>query len=231
MRGRWRNGALALTAVLAAVGFARNVLVLQPPAAAALPKTLQLTAPRLRGQASQKEPIGPPQRGRDVALGPAHRYRLGPGEPHLELVARRSRSWDGMAPETLKGQRLLRLGPREQVALGRLEGKSALRTCLVGRGRDEREPSAAVEEAELNSAVIRWRGRLDWPPEPMHQLWRALTIQAGARVSERWECLRVTLVNEASDDQPTAEKKLVPAWRTVRPQLAGWGEHWEGVNY
>lgn len=235
MRGRWRDGALALAALLAALGLVRSVLVLRTPAAADLPASLRRSGPQLAGWRLVGQELKPGWQGRDQALGPRYRYRLRPlagGEPlQLELVVRRSRHWPAMARVGLSAVRYRRLGPRQQVALGRSGGQPALQTCLVGRGLGEAGPTAAVLLDELSPAVARWRGRLDWPAEPWRQLARALAIQAGLRVSERWECLQVTLVVEGSVAQPASDGTLLAAWRQLNPQLADWGEQWAGVAY
>lgn len=235
MRGRWRDGALALAALLAVLGLGRSLLVLRTPAAADLPAALRSPGSQLAGWRLVKQQVQPGWQGRDLAQGPRYRYRLRPlagGVPlQLELVVRRSRYWEMLAPAGLTAVRKLRLGPRQQVALGRSGGQPALQTCLVGRGVDESGPTAAVLQEDLSEAVVRWRGRLDWPASAHGQLARALAIQAGLRVSERWECLQVTLVLEGPAAQAEAEAALLAAWRQLHPQLAGWGETWERVTF
>lgn len=229
MKGRWLDWVLAITALLAAVGLVRNVRVLHPPAAANLPEPLRHPGPKLAGQRGLREAFVPARRERNMALGPAYRFRM--KHVGLELVVRRRRSFIAMAPEELKEQRLLRLGPRQQVALGQLDGKAALRTCLVGRGRDEPGPTAAVLEEELWPAMVRWRERLDQPRGLGERVVRISAIQAGLRVGERWECLQVTLVLEEAPNQGKPDQRLLAAWRELYPQLAVWGEQWEGVKY
>ena len=231
MKGRWLDGGLAITALLAAVGLVRNVLVLHPPAAGDLPEPLSHPGPQLAAQRRLLEALVPARRERDVAWGPTYRFRMKHAGLGLELVTRRSRSFIGMAPEELKQQRLLRLGPRQQVALGQLDGKAALRTCLVGRGQDQPGPTAAVLEEELWRAVERWRDRLDQPRGLGERVVRISAIQSGLRVGERWECLQVTLVLEGPSRQQLADQRLLSAWKELYPQLALWGEQWEGVKY
>ena len=231
MKGRWLDGALAMAALSAAVGLVRSVLVLHPPAAADLPEPLRHPGPQLAGQRSLVEPPSPARRERDVAWGPAYRFRLRDEGLGLDLVARRSRSFTVMGNVELKEQRLLRLGLRQQVVLGRLDGKAALRTCLVGRGRDEPGPIAAVLEEELWRAAARWRERLDQPRGLGERLVRISAIQAGLRVGERWECLQVSLVLEEAHHQNQADQRLLAAWKELYPQLALWGEQWEGVKF
>jgi len=231
MKGRWLDGVLAVAMLLLALGLARSVLVLHPPAAADLPEPLRHPGPQLAGQSGLQEALSPARLGRDVAWGPAYRFCMKHAGLRLELVTRRSRSFIGIAPEDLKQQRLLRLGPRQQVALGQLDGKAALRTCLVGRGRDEPGPTAAVLEEELWPAVGRWRDRLDQPRGLGEKVVRISAIQSGLRVGERWECLQVTLVLEGPSRQQLADQGLLSTWKEIYPQLAVWGEQWEGVGY
>lgn len=228
---RWRDEMLVVSALLAALGLFRSVLLLSPPSAGDLPETLRNTDPRLVGRQSWREPVMPSVRKRDVSWSPVYRYSLGSSALHLELVVRRSRTWMAMAPERLTEQRLLRLGPRQQVALGRLKGREALRTCLVGRGANESGPSAEITQDELLRAVQRWQARFDEPTDRWRQLKRVLAIQAGLRAPGRWECLQVTLVSEVSHANKQADSKLVAVWQELYPQLFSWGEQWEGVDY
>ena len=231
MNGSWRDRALALAAGLAVVGLVRTVLLVRTPAAASLPDglragVLQLQPYRVRAAGGE-----PGWQGRDRAQGPSQRYTLLPAEGvplQLELVVRRSRHWDGLEPEPLEQPRLLRLGAKQQVVLGLRSGQPALRTCLVGRGVDGAGAVAAVDRLELIGAVARWRDRLDRPPGVGGQLLRAVAIQGGLRVSERWECLQVTLGRPGGKHGDGA---LLAAWRRLYPRLQGWGEQWEGVRY
>ncbi|MEB3243665.1 MAG: hypothetical protein VKO44_08515, partial [Cyanobacteriota bacterium] len=175
---------------LAAFGFIRILLLLQTPAAADLPESLR--GPRLRLEADRWQPttVLPPRREQDVAWGPSHRYHVLP--PHgralrLELVVRRSRDWKGMALSVPAGASILELSPHQQVLVGTIEGRPGLRTCVVGRGLGELQPRALVEPNATVLAVERWRDRLDGTTTPAERLWRGLAIQAGLRVSERWE--------------------------------------------
>lgn len=227
----WRDRALVLAAVLAGVGLLRNVLVLRTPAAADLPAGVH--ANLLRSEDPRIQLVGeePGWQGRDRSQGPTHRYTLASaaGVPlQLELVVQRHRTWEHLAPEALEQPRLLRLGPRQQVALGLSGGQPALRTCLVGRALQDSAPTAAVATDDLFPAVQRWRDRLDRPPGLGGQLLRAALIQAGLRVSERWECLQVTLVRPGGEG---GDGELLAAWRQLYPRLQGWGEQWEGVRY
>ncbi|MFO7628487.1 MAG: hypothetical protein R6W06_03015 [Prochlorococcaceae cyanobacterium] len=239
----WRNRGLALLAALAALGLLRSLLVLQAPAAADLPEPLLRAVARLPGYRSTVLPTQPARRERDLAWGPRYRWRLLPAagsEPLLlELVVRRSRQGEALPPEPLVAPRLLRLGPRQQVALGRSGSLPALRTCLVGRGPDEAGPTVAVRPYDLSQAVARWRRRLDGPASSGNWWRRQAAIQAGLRLEERWECLRVTLQFDgpiaagtaAARDTAAADAQLLEAWRQLRPGLRSWGEAWEGLGY
>lgn len=234
MRGRWRDRGLALVAMLAALGLLRSLLVLQAPAAADLPEPLRRRGPQLKGYRSVALPSQPARRTRAVAWGPGYRWRLLPqagAEPLLlELVVRRSRQGEAMAPDLLAAQRLLSLGPGQQVALGRIGPHPALQSCLVGRGRQDPEPTAAVKPATLTGAAQRWRERFEGPLSPGAALRREAAIQAGLRLEERWECLQVTLHLEKRP-QAAADGQLLAAWRQLRPQLQSWGERWDGMTY
>lgn len=232
MKQRRLDLGLALLAVLAALGLLRSLLVLQAPAAADLPQPLLRAGPQLPGYRSTALPSQRPRRERDLAWGPGYRWRLQPvGEAEpllLELVVRRSRQEQALAPEPLAAQRLLSLGPGQQVALGRIGPRPALRTCLVGRGQLEAGPTAAVRPYDLSQAVSRWRQRLDSYASSGDWWRRQAAIQAGLQLEERWECLRLTLQLEGP---LAADAQLLAAWRQLLPQLQGWGERWQGKTY
>lgn len=253
MRGPWLHGALALVAGLATVGLLRSLLMRNPLPAADLPEPLRRGGPTLAGYRSAALPTLPARRERDRAWGPRLRWHLlpligtepsaepsgGPEPLVLELVVRRSRMRGAMAPDPLAAQRLLRLGSRQQVALGWIGARPALQTCLVGRGPRETGPTAAVQSDELTGAAGRWRQRLEGPLGPDAALRRELAIQLGLRLEERWECLQVTLRRDgpaAGERSPAAgraaaDAQLVGAWRQLTPQLQSWGERWQGLAY
>lgn len=235
MRGPLLDSALVIVATLAVVGFVRSLVVLESPAAADLPEPLRSVGPKLVGYRTLQQSTIPGKRERDVAWGPTHRYQLVPtkGAPlSLELVVRRGRDWKAMEWEQMAGSRSLQLGPRQHVRLGTVEKRQALQTCIVGRGNGEEEPTAIAKERDLESAVIRWRDRLDQPVSTNGRILRGIAIQAGLRVSERWECLWVTLKDE---EQPQGSKggsdaRLLTTWKELFPTLRVWGETWSGVN-
>jgi hypothetical protein len=230
---RWVDAVLVVVAGLSVAGLVRSIALVSP-AAADLPEPLRSEGLRLAAYRSLKLSPTPPRVGQDGSWGPTHRYQLVPpkGEPvGVELVVRRSRDWEGMVLPDLKGATTLAVKPSQQLRRGKLGGKQVLQTCLVGRGMAERGPSAHVDGKALQDAVVRWRDRLDRPATRAEGWLRKAAIAGGLRVSERWECLLVTLNVEGGVQRKVADGLLLGAWRQLYPQLAGWGETWEGVSY
>lgn len=239
MRGVLPNGLWMLGVAFAAIGLLRSVVMVQAPQAGTLPESLR-SGLQLPGYRVLPRPGAGLERGRDVAWGQSVRYLLVPpkGSPmHLELVVRRGRSWHELALPELAKVRSLRLAANQQIQLGEEGGKQTLRTCVVGRGEGATEPEAQVDVRGLNDAVKRWRHRLDPADAPLEVFWRLVAIQAGLRVSERWECLMVTLMR--SDHglgpwrraDPDGHEQLIQTWHDLYVRLKSWGEHWDGVGY
>lgn len=233
MKRHWRHPALMVAALLAALGLLRSLILPSTPAPAPLPSELARAGLRISGYRGLPQPQRPAWRTTAVAWGPTSRYRLVPMahglEPlQLELVVRRGRDAASRAPAGLRGARGLRLTDREQVSLGWLSHRPTLQTCLVGRGRGEPWPTAAMDPEDLRQAWRRWHARLDHPDTARGQLLRTLKIQAGLRGTARWECLLVTLSLEpqAARSSLQADRQLIGAWRRLRPQLRSWGERW-----
>lgn len=240
MRRSLPNWLWMLGVVFAAVGLLRSSVGMQAPQAAMLPEPLRSGRFSLVGFRVQPLPGGVAVQGRDVSWGEKARFLLVParGSPlNLELVVRRSRSWTGLVPPHLPKAKLLQLAVNQQIQIGEAGGLPAIRTCVVGSGKGQPEPEAQVTERALNDAVIRWRNRLDPAATPLEALWRSVMIQAGLRVSERWECLMVTLVESGNDpasrqgDSRAIRERLIPTWHELYPQLRSWGERWDGVKY
>lgn len=259
----WRDAALGLVALLAALGLVRVLLVRTPPAAD-LPMALRREGPVVPGFRTRLLTVGPAGQGQERSHGRRYRFRLEPldaGAPlELELMVIRGRDWRTMVPEALAGQRVHRLGPRQELAIGRLDGRPALQTCLVGRGAGESTPTAAVAD-DLVFAVERWHERVDAPRQPGGPWHRLLAIQGGLRVSRRWECLRVRLAPSGgaamaehvdrngahnqvntqvtTDQQVDARKpaearkpeaELIRLWPSLAAGLREWGEQWQGAG-
>ena len=224
---------LAMVASLSVVGFVRSVWVVSP-AAANLPGALQNKGPRLEGYSSLTEASAPARVGRDGAWGPTYRYQLVPSQGHpvlLELVVRRSRSWDGMVLPDMEGASMVAITPNQRLRRGELGGRHVLQSCLVGRGMGEEGASALVDQKALQRAVVLWRERLDRPATSAGRWLRKAAIAGGLRVSERWECLLVTLKMEVGVPRNVADGLLLRAWSRLYPQLKGWGETWDVVTY
>jgi hypothetical protein len=233
MGRRWVDAVLVVVAGLSVAGFVRSVWVVSP-AAADLPEPLRSKGPRLAGYRSLREPTAPARVGRDLAWGPIHGYQLVPAQGHpvrVELVVRRSRDWEGMALPDMEGATTVAVRPDQRLRRGKKDGREVLQTCLVGRGVGGKGASALVDGEDLVRAVARWRDRLDRPASREGVWLRKAAVVAGLRVSERWECLLVTLKVEGGVQQGAADGLLLGAWRQLYPQLAGWGETWESVNY
>jgi hypothetical protein len=243
MKRRWLDSGLVAVAALSLVGFVRALMVLSPPAAADLPEPLRREGPKLAGYRTIPEPTKPPGRDRDLAWGPTYRYRLVPLEGPtqqsqrppllLDLVVQRHRKWYAMALPTLPASLKVLLSPDVQVMIGTVGNRRALQTCLVGPGQDGEQPTAAVDQAELQTAISRWNDRHDSATSKRVQLQKTIAIQAGLRVNQRWECLLVNLQLEADPkiDPENSRKQLLAAWNQLRPALGGWGEQWDGAGY
>ena len=244
MKARWFDTGLILAAALGIVGLVRSLLVLSPPAAADLPEPLRREGPGLAGYRSIPEPTTPPWRGRDMAWGPTHRYRLvplegatqqNPGTPLLlDLVVRRPRLWYELALPELPGAKKVQLSPGVQVMLGQVGTRKALQTCLVGQGQEAEETTAAVDQDQLQPAITRWNERHDSSSTNKNaQRQKMIAVQTGLRVNQRWECLLLTLQLEADSnvDPESSRKQLVAAWGQLAPQLRSWGRQWNGVEY
>lgn len=243
MKARWLDSGLIVMATLGLVGLVRTLLVLSPPAAADLREPLRQEGPKLAGYRTIREPAKPARRERDLAWGPTHRFRLialeGPNQQSqrppllLELVVQRHRKWYDMALPKLPDSMNVQLSPRAQVMIGTVGNRRTLQTCLVGRGQDGEETTAAVDQAALQTAISRWNDRYDSAPSKLAQLQKAIAIQAGLRVNRRWECLLVTLQIEAHSnvDAELSRKQLLAAWSQLAPELGSWGKQWDGARY
>lgn len=243
VKGRWFDSGLLMTAALSLVGLVRSLMVLSPPAAADLPESLRREGSILAGYRSIPEPTKPAWRERDVAWGPTHRYRLVPlagptrqnhGAPLLlDLVVRRHRIWHAMALPELPATTKLMLTPGVQVMLGKVGTREALQTCLVGPGQDEAKPSAAVDQQELETAIIRWNERHDPATTKSAQLQKMIAVQTGLRMNRRWECLLVTLQLESNvnANPEDSRKQLLSAWVKLAPELKSWGQQWNGAAF
>ena len=243
MKGRWFDSGLIVAAALSLVGLVRSLMVLSPPTAADLPEPLRREGPKLAGYRSIPELTKPAWRERDVAWGPTHRYRLVPlagptrrnhgGPLLLDLVVRRHRIWHAMALPELPAARKVMLTPGVQVMLGEIGTRKALQTCLVGAGQDEAKPSAAVDQNELEAAIIRWNERQDPAATKSARLQKMIAVQTGLRVNRRWECLLITLKLESNvnANAESSRKQLLNAWVELAPELKSWGQQWDGAAY
>lgn len=240
MRRSLSNWLWILGVAFAAAGLLRSTFVLETPPAAILPEPLRSRKLKLADFRVLPLPGAAAEQGRDVSWSQRARYWLVPDKGpsmQLELVVRRSRTWTGLVLPALTRPRSLRLASNQQIQLGEESGERALRTCIVGRGAKAMEPEAHVNAKALNDAVLRWRNRLDPADLPVEAFWRMVAIQAGFRVSERWECLMVTLrqsgsgASPAQRGNPANDQQLIQAWHDLFTQLKPWGENWDGVKY
>lgn len=226
MKHHWQDSALGTAVILSAVALMRSIIILETPAARDLPKALRSIDLNLSGQAMGKMPVGQSKVGRDVSWGPRHYYQTNKPEIELELVARRSRSWDGLPPPALTNQDLLQLDAHQQVALGQLNGKQALRSCLVAQDAGKHDITAAVVEDNLSRATMQRREQLKTTYNRGQRLWRKLMIQLGLQ-NERWECLQVTVKVKLAENEEQSRTQLVATWKELYPQLKSWAKQTE----